>query len=81
MGEQQVDERGIGIARGQKQRRQGVRTGDAIRIGAAIQKKPDRARPPREDRVLQRRRVPVITRGSGQVHIGAGVEEASDRVE
>ena len=70
-----------GLSVGQQQRRRGARAADAIRIGAPVQKKPDRARLPREDRVLQRRRVPVVAGGSGHVHVGAGVEEESDRVE
>jgi len=35
--EQQVDERGVGIARCQQQGRRGLRAGDTIRIGAAVE--------------------------------------------
>jgi hypothetical protein len=66
---------------GHQQWRWVIRADDTIRIGAALQKKPDRTRLSREDRVLQRRRVPDVSSGCGQVHVGVGVEEEFDRFE
>jgi hypothetical protein len=67
------------VAGRQQQRRQASRAGAAVQVGAAIKKKPDGGRLPLENRVLQRRRVPVVSRGSRQVHVGAGIEEEVDR--
>jgi len=53
----------------------------ARQSGAAVQKKPDGARLTGEDRVLQGRGIPAVTRGSRQVQVGAGVEEQFDPVE
>ena len=62
VGEQQFEDGGIGVAGCQEQRRQASRAGAAVRVGAAIKTKPDGGTLPLEDRVLQRRRVPVVSR-------------------
>src|SRR5688572_17711349 len=80
VGEQQFEDGGIRVAGRQEQRRQ-ARAGAAVQVGAAIEKNPDGGRLPLENRVLQRRRVPVVSRGSRQVHVGAGIEEEVDRVD
>ena len=57
---------------GQEQRCHASGTRTPVWVGAAIKKKPDGGKLPLENRVLKRCRVPVVPRGSRQVHVGAG---------
>jgi hypothetical protein len=50
--------------------------GAPVQVGVAIKKKPDGGRLPLENRVLQRRRIPVVS--VDPVHVGAGIEEEVD---
>src|SRR6202008_4977010 len=80
VGEQQLENGGSRCAGRQEQRRWASLAGAQVLVGAAIEKKPDRGRLPLENRVLQRRGIPVVSRGSRQVHIRAGIEEEVHRV-